>query len=383
VISVRGDYDVVRYRPDLRQEMLELQRYSRGPDTAFIDSCLRWRYEENPFADDVTIYLAIHRRRVVGMRGFMASAWRRGVAGGTARFHCGGDLVIAPAHQGRGVFNRIMAFALEDLSTRGESLALSFSASPVTFLRSQRMGWRLVGAYRPQIWQRRSKALARRLRSATKGRTFVWRFHDRLVPLLERGSVRAFERIAESVDRDGSAQTPLSFRLEPDIERMLDLHRRVTPDDRRIRLAMSDGYLAWRYANPERRYGFLYAGNASLAGYIVVGADRRGDLHDLSIVDWQCERLEDFRRMLGALQRCASVESLSIWSATLGEPVVSVLKSQGFAPFDDTRGKPYYTPGLLICETGASSHLGPPGTDPARMSVMADWDLRMIASDHY
>ena len=94
------------------------------------------------------------------MRGFMGAEWQVGTSSDPFRCLCACDLVVTPSHRGRGLFRKIMAPAMKDLSDRGHPMALNLSASPITFLSSLKTGWQLVGRYRAWHWQTRSKTVA-------------------------------------------------------------------------------------------------------------------------------------------------------------------------------------------------------------------------------
>ena len=56
-------YEIIRYRPEFRDQVIELQKHLWSGDTAFNSAYFRWKYETNPYADDIPIYLAVFRPR--------------------------------------------------------------------------------------------------------------------------------------------------------------------------------------------------------------------------------------------------------------------------------------------------------------------------------
>jgi GNAT superfamily N-acetyltransferase len=377
-------YEIIRYRPEFRDQVLELQKHLWSGDASFNAEYFSWKYERNPYVDDIPIYLAVFDRQVVGMRGMMGAEWQVGASSQTFRCLCACDLVVTPSHRGRGLFRKIMAPAMEDLALRGHPLVFNLSASPITFLSSLKAGWRLAGTYRPWRWQTRSKALARGIHRWMHGRPGFWRYENRRIPLIEPVKPAALQRLADHFDRASSrGETGFRFGTEAEADPMIALAQRLTPDDGRIRHRMDRTYLGWRYGNPQSQYGFLYAGSDPLKGYLVLHAKRLGDPHDVAIVDWQADDVDVLRDMVHAVQRSGAVDSLTIWSATLDESALSMLRSLRFSAFDDTRGIDGFTPGVIFGATNGQTPAPPAGAPPCDFSGLAGWDLRMIYSDYY
>ena len=69
------DYEIVGYRPEFREQILQLQQHLWGPDVDINSAYLKWKYEENPYLDTTLIYLALCKEKVVGMRGFYGAKW--------------------------------------------------------------------------------------------------------------------------------------------------------------------------------------------------------------------------------------------------------------------------------------------------------------------
>ena len=87
--------------------------------------------------------------------------------------------------------------------------------------------------------------------------------------------------------------------------------------------------------------------------------------------------------MIHAVQGSGAVDRLIIWSATLTEDVVAVLRSLSFQAFDDTRGIQGFTPGVIYSPTGTQTTEQVREFTGCNLSDLATWDLRMIYSDFY
>jgi GNAT superfamily N-acetyltransferase len=156
----RPSYDIVRYEPRYRDQVLAVQHHLWGTDSARNDQYLAWKYEQNPYADAPLIYLALDEGQVVAMRGMFGTRWQVGDPPDRPAALFAGDTVVMPDHRGRGLFRQIMLVALKDLARLGYRYLLNLSAGRATHLMSCRMGWVSIGPLERLRW--RGRAAARR-----------------------------------------------------------------------------------------------------------------------------------------------------------------------------------------------------------------------------
>ncbi|MGH6914600.1 MAG: GNAT family N-acetyltransferase, partial [Geminicoccales bacterium] len=156
------DYQFVQYRPEYRDQVLALLVSLWGSDAAFNSALFEWKYERNPYADPPFIFLALHRGRVVGMRGAFAGRWQGGDPPRPFPALCGADLFISPEHRGTGLFRQLLAASLNGMAAAGYSHTFNLSAVRLTFLGCLRMGWRCPGPYQVVRRESLSAALTRR-----------------------------------------------------------------------------------------------------------------------------------------------------------------------------------------------------------------------------
>lgn len=330
-------YHFCSYETARLPEILCLESALWSSDPAVNSTYFHWKYEQNPLVKEAHLYLALHRDRVVGVRGFHGTAL---IAGRARRFVAptGGDSVIVPRHQGRGLFERLNRFALARLAAEGFRIACNFSAGHATYLRSWRSGWQTVGVYCP--WQRERRG------------------HPRPGPPEQRVDIEA----------------------EPRPAAMAALAReRENPDT--VRLWRSASFLKWRYRNPLSRYHFLYIGGDPLEGYMVLQERLMKPKRGMRIVDWECREAGAFELLLRAAISRVDPECLMIWSATLPGDIQACLTRNGFQPVDDTRGSRYYRPGPLLFVLGDGSD--PQAELPHGLCNPAAWRLHMICSDNF
>ena len=168
------NYEITRYHPDLKEQVVELQTHLWSPNRSLNKSYFEWKYERKSLRlTEPFIYLAMHDSKVIGMRGFFGIQWECGVP--IQRFITlyADDMVIAPEHRKRHLMSKIMTFAFKDLAAKdGYEYAFNLSASLATLRSSLSMGWRSAGWVRPM--RRRSwptvlqRGVLRRMKQGTR-----------------------------------------------------------------------------------------------------------------------------------------------------------------------------------------------------------------------
>ncbi|MEO8753022.1 MAG: GNAT family N-acetyltransferase [Casimicrobiaceae bacterium] len=371
------NYDVVRYRPELRPGVIALYRHLISDDPVLNDCYFRWKHETNPYVDEPHVYVALCEGEVVGMRGFQGARWHLGNSGVRASWLLACDLAVDPAHRRKKLFYRIMQFALADLMKRGFESTLSWSANPITYSASLRSGWRLVGPY--ATWEIRTKRAARARKMGHHLSTWpiAWRLAG--VP-----AALALHRGFGALDAAWSkapASKCLSIARASEPEAMSELVARV--GTRSIQHVRDAAYYEWRYRNPSCDYRFISWKEQRLEGFMVLQLARLGNAADIRIIDWQASEPEILEKMLSRVARTGGFDMLSIWTATLSEGFTKSLHSLGFRQKDESNGTPHYRPGLLAFGTAGADDLKP-GADGADMfSSLGKWDLRMAYSDAF
>lgn len=63
------EYEIVKYRPEFKSQILELQTHLWIPDLSVNAAYLEWKYDRNPYVDTPLIFLALRAGETVGMKG--------------------------------------------------------------------------------------------------------------------------------------------------------------------------------------------------------------------------------------------------------------------------------------------------------------------------
>ena len=379
-----GDYSVIRYEPHWKEQVVELQRLLWDPDPAVNSAYFDWKYRHHTGSANPLVYLAIQENHLVGMRGFSTARWQAGHPAALVDFLRAGDLVVAPAHRGRWLLQRIMSFAEPDLAARDHQLLLNLSASPSTYLGSLRQGWRSIGTYdtmRRETWSGRATAFT----------------HQNLarIPLLWRlGSPegratspsRAFARLDRLIGQRPARIGAVTATQELRAAAMASLIQRLDWDGR-LRELRSVEFLEWRYQNPLGQYRYFYHGEPELEGYLVLHTRRRASPLNpppVNIVDWEAVDDRVREELLRAAITACRPRMLDLWAVSCSSSTREQLKAHGFRPIDTTRGLRNYRPSVLIKHLPAGArrpdHEAVAGR---RLEDPENWDLRMLYSDNY
>lgn len=107
---------------------MQLQTALWGPDLTMNANYLTWKYEQNPYLDESLIYLALHKERVVGMRGLCGAQWEIGHTGQSVIMPCAGDTTTDLEHRGRGLMRQILQFTQTDTALAVFPYMLGLSA---------------------------------------------------------------------------------------------------------------------------------------------------------------------------------------------------------------------------------------------------------------
>ena len=373
---MNSQYEVVPYQPDLRDQVLKLQTRLWSTDLRVNDAYFSWKYERNPYRNGTPAYLALHRGRIIGVRGVFGSCWEAGPGRRQSHFWCVDDLAIEPEHRDRGIFSLIMNTALADLSAQQDGFILCPSAGLVTVLGSLTMGWKRVAKMEPVGLQSPRMERLQRCRMAIDRLPYVWRL-TRSRWFDPRGSAGEYARLDRRARR-GLLGEGMRLERSPDPVGMAALVGALGHDGR-IRHVRDAAYFDWRLRNPLRDYRFLYAGGGgTITGYLVLARSRSriAGASSIRISDWEASTPEVGAALLRAVAR-AEVSELVTWAAALPAWGSPVLAEAGFVPVEQelrNRGCPCILVRSLRADLPESAWLlaGHNLLDPA------SWDFRML-----
>ncbi|MGB5619476.1 MAG: hypothetical protein WBM78_21745, partial [Desulfobacterales bacterium] len=178
----------------------------------------------------------------------------------------------------------------------------------------------------------------------------------------------------------------ITVEQSPRPKEMAQLVERIG-DDGRIQHVKDESYFVWRFQNPLSRYHFVYWDDPQLEGYLALQTPSQGNgtKVSLNVVDWEAASIQVLSGLLQAVFRGRTVTNLTLWSSTLSNEKIALLRRQGF-DFVNKTGKIAHDiqlPTLLtryICqdEPRTEWHLN----DRSLLDLF-NWNMRMIYSDNY
>ena len=374
---MRPTYEIVRYRPELRAQVVQLQTHLWSPDLALNAAYLQWKYERNPYVKEPLIYLAIHDGKVVGMRGFFGTRWECGVPSQQFTSLYADDTVVAPEHRRRGLLYEIMTFAFEDLARRGYDYVFNLSAGEVMLHASLSTGWHSAGWVRPMYRKVRNAALWTRISHRA-----LSVFHSVFRRAESYTTTHLLQLIdAAGVNRGQLANSEMFFAVAPRARAMADLIARIGPSGN-IRHLRDAEYFQWRFANPLSRYRFLFWDEEQLEGYLVLQEYTSGfaSAGVVNIVDWEASNQTVKAGLLQAAIDLVRDRQLMIWAATLSDADVALLKRYDF---ESSEPLPVPTPpAILVRAVCRDRQKHDWRFDNRYLLDPSAWEMRMLYSMH-
>ena len=241
-------YDVRRYRPEDRDGFLDLYDLVFGDDGRG-GEWFDWKYVDNPYVEDVPIFLAVADGEVVGTRPFLAFRMRAGdetyLAFQTA------DTMVHPDHRRQGLFTRSTEVAFDHYGEREPAFTFNVpnDLSRPGFLD---VGCEVVGALSTHY---RVQEPAAFLGDGLGGGL------GRVSKLLARGYAGLRDRTA-----DVPPEVSVVRHVDVPAETLAALYRRRPPDT--IHALRDETFFDYRFSNPAWEYT---AYTARLGGRPVAG----------------------------------------------------------------------------------------------------------------
>ena len=392
--SESNKYEFEKYHPEIKQQILELQTYLWGHDLSLNAAYLAWKYEQNPYLKSLLIYAAMCAGKVVGMVGTYGAKWQVGAPRQPFICPCFGDAVIHPDHRNQGLFQKMMKFALDDLSSTDSKYVFDFSARPEIALVLMMHGWRSPGFFQTAHMTSVQGKMFRWLGNISKLSHFLKPFSRRLRKYIGEPSPDhpgkwngTFDKLNKNETRSKPDSTSrITIDRLPRPKAMAKLVERIG-DDGRIQHVKDERYFGWRFRNPLSRYHFVFWDNPQLEGYLVLQTPTQTDGTRVSfnIVDWEAANMQVLSGLLQAVIRWKTVSNLTLWSSTLSDGKIALLRRQGFDVVNKT-GKiadDIQLPTVFARQVCPDAS----GTDwslsDRSLLDLNNWNLRMIYSDNY
>jgi GNAT superfamily N-acetyltransferase len=327
-------YRVITYRPEYRGQILEVLKHLWGPSADLNAAYLDWKHLRNPYLNGPLIYLAMHGKRVVGVRSFVGSKWQYGSPRQTLMLPLASDAVTAPDHRNRGLASLLMQAALKDLAEKGYTYVLSMGTQMLTIY--LRLGWRSIGSLEPSGRVATPRQSLPQLRALLKKSRFVVSVYRKLRRPVTKRLPYPFDLLdGVSNERQGKLGAHISIRKGPrDLLELVQLRDRLDRDPR-IRHVQDEGYYAWRLQNPRSNYRFLFWDDSALQGYAILQASAHPFADSIHLIDWGATSDDVLSELLRAAIQLTGDGTLATWSGTLSERERRIFAAIGFKPLPE------------------------------------------------
>jgi len=283
--GTEGDYEVRLFESRDRDGYLALYDAVLGDGS---ERWFDWKYRDNPYADHVSIVVALDGERVVGAKS--AVGFEVGHAGRRHRALQPADTMVLPDHRRQGVYSRMTEHMKDVYADREQALFFNYP-NEATLSGSLKHGWDHVDSVTTRYRIRDPAAFASvdagPLDGALDavGRTVADAVLGRRSPV---GDVFGRRRDAttspdESLDESPDELTVRRHRRVP-VETLAGLYRRRVPG--RFHVVRDERYLDWRYGNPNWEYTAYTAqrGGHPVCG-AVVGRGANAGVEEASLTD--------------------------------------------------------------------------------------------------
>ncbi len=384
-------YEIVEYRPELRDQVLQLQTLMWSPDVRTNAAYLDWKYTHNPYLEKPIICLAMRNGQVVGMRCMFGMRWEGGQAGQTFRCLQDADAVVHPEHRRRGLLDRMNTMVLAEGKRNHLDYVFTLSGNQFSIASILKQGWHSVGEV--QALQRPARREEdSRMRKLVRRLPLLPSVYRRLrtaasdLAASSPGSYAPYEAFdRRCASRRAGEFSRVQVEKAPRPQAMAALVARVGHDGR-LRHVRDQEFFAWRFQNPLSEYRFLFWADVGLEGYLVLHmAAQPGEAPWCTIVDWEATSTLARAELLEAAIWWGDFENLVVWSATLSDQIKSLLNECSFNlfPAAETNAENAFCPRLLMrCIREEADEVTSPLAG-RQLLDMSNWDLRAIYSDNF
>jgi hypothetical protein len=382
-----NNIEILSYRPEFKQGIIELQKYLWGEDLLKNQRYFEWKHENNPYSAEPMVYVCLSAGRVVGTTAFIGAKWQFGDPPQLVDVPLACDSVFHPDFRNKGLFRKLNQLSIDDISRKGYQYSFAFSAAPITHYSFLLMGWRNLGKIRQARWhtppvsenavtENAVRRLARKLPVLRKSYRYIKQAFIRKDPIEKKRS-----NIFDNLDNRNlsiiNQISPCIFvEKGPLPEEMATLVKQNNKDSR-VRHIRDGDYFSWRYQNPFSDYRFLYWKDTILEGYLVLRASTIRSSSTIQIVDWEATRPEVQDDLFKAVVRLGNLKEIKIWAETYSKNTLEELSKYGFETLTDESN-----PSFLIKSINSNDDQFNGIAENRQITNLSNWDLRAIYSDY-
>jgi GNAT superfamily N-acetyltransferase len=359
-VSAGGDYRIRWYEDRDRDAFLDLYRlaFSDCPDSWF-----SWKYERNPYTDDVPVVVAERDEEIAAIRPYVPLPLRIGDRTVTA--HQLVDLVVHPDHRRNGL--------MTDLSRWLKTTCWDDAA---TFTYASPAARRGVLGMDTDRWTDHDLGEFVRYERINEVSAFVGPDHSPSVRVAAAAVTPAYRlrnRIRDRLAPSGSAVAVTRHETVP-VSLLAELHAATRPAA--VHVSRDETFYSWRFAEPGREFvTYVAERDSTPVAAVVVGSDHdqgtpsTAHLVEVLPLDAGPELAAEFSALLS--QVTADYSWVDHLSAAAGTIPHSVFAAHGFSRTDAVPLSKFVDPTYrLVCPLGT---LADDSEATARLTDGDDW----------
>jgi GNAT superfamily N-acetyltransferase len=390
MVERQSDYEFIDYRPEFKDQALQLLSEMWGDDMELKDRYFDWKFLKNPYADKMWGKLALHDGQVVGVRNMFPMCWHIGpLKRDIFTLGCS-DAFVHPDHRRRGLLNTMTLMILEDMVDSPYKYSTTLYPVVASNAAYQKLGWKSVGLRETGLRLRPNRAVPQsKFRSIAGNIPYLRPTYRKLRSMLSSSSESTGGALTEKVqtfsvfDTNTAVNNPIGANISisqaPDADVMADLIKEIG-NESLIQHVRDRKYFSWRYQNPRATYRFLYAGSEKLSGYMVLQCKVHATNGIVNVVDWVAKDLHTCELLLQTAIDLGDFMAITVWSETLPEGIKHLLKDNGFH-FEMTDDSQIRLPRLLFRPVLPESVDADWEIDGLNMLDLRNWNLQAIDAD--
>lgn len=281
------------YIPETKERVVDLLNYHwKFDEIAKARTFFEWRYEDNPYVDSPSVYIAREGDKIVGLRCFVIQKFQR--TSHTLLMACPADAIVHPGFRRRGILQGLTSYSTGMLQGMGVAIILSLSSNKASAAMAHKLGWKELGRTRYMYRASLSGLLATKavkLPRTTQIKHITMRISPTTRPNIEMSTL--YPKVREN-----------QFR---------NLH--------------DQAYYSWRYKNPIARYYVVLAQDGGLSGYVIV---ERLNKRMFSVMEYGFDNARILNAMMTACSRHLGASMLRVVNINLSATESDCFREAGF-----------------------------------------------------
>ena len=298
------EYRLEPYKIKYRQKVIELECQQWGVNRELNEKYFHWKYEENPYSQDILGVVVLHGNRLIGFNGLLVTQWA--IFPKKNFFYmlqlC--DAIVDKEYRGNGIHKAMLRFMCDYYGHSKYRLITQYSGWKISIDNAMKIGW--IPIYRRNYYQKYS---------------IVGLFYLVLTKM----------NVVKEKEKNITLSTHDNIEISKNIyaDSMVKAIAKQTYDNKKMVLWKDESYLKWRFRNPRHQYIFFYQWHKQtnhLINYVVFRTSL--NRKNAKLVDFACTDIEKFSNLIGFVVRSGLFKTISILETNEQDPHIKYILNQ-------------------------------------------------------